>query len=85
MRYSISDTAEYGDYAVGDRIVTDETKKEMKKVLTEIQNGTFAKNWMLENQVNRPNFNAVRRMESEQKIEVVGKELRKMMSWIKNK
>lgn len=85
MRYSISDTAEYGDYVVGDRIVTDDTKKEMKKVLTEIQNGTFAKNWMLENQVNRPYFNSVRRLESEQKIEVVGKDLRKMMSWIKNK
>lgn len=85
MRYSISDTAEYGDYVVGDRIVTDDTKKEMKKVLTEIQNGTFAKNWMLENQVNRPYFNSVRRMESEQKIEVVGKDLRKMMSWIKSK
>jgi ketol-acid reductoisomerase len=85
MRYSISDTAEYGDYVVGDRIVTDDTKKEMKKVLSEIQNGTFAKNWMLENQVNKPYFNAVRKMESEQKIEVVGKELRKMMSWIKSK
>jgi ketol-acid reductoisomerase len=85
MRYSISDTAEYGDYVVGDRIVNDDTKKEMKKVLTEIQNGTFAKNWMVENQVNRPYFNSVRRLESEQKIEVVGKELRKMMSWIKNK
>ena len=85
MRYSISDTAEYGDYVVGDRIVTDDTKKEMKKVLTEIQNGTFAKNWMVENQVNRPYFNSVRRLESQQKIEVVGKELRKMMSWIKNK
>lgn len=85
MRYSISDTAEYGDYVVGDRIVNDDTKKEMKKVLTEIQNGTFAKNWMLENQVNRPYFNSVRRLESQQKIEVVGKELRKMMSWIKNK
>jgi ketol-acid reductoisomerase len=85
MRYSISDTAEYGDYVVGDRIVNDDTKKEMKKVLTEIQNGTFAKNWMVENQVNRPYFNSARRLESEQKIEVVGKELRKMMSWIKNK
>jgi len=85
MRYSISDTAEYGDYVVGDRIVNDDTKKEMKKVLTEIQNGTFAKNWMLENQVNRPYFNSVRTMESQQKIEVVGNELRKMMSWIKNK
>lgn len=85
MRYSISDTAEYGDYVVGDRIVTDDTKKEMKKVLTEIQNGTFAKNWMVENQVNRPYFNSVRSIESQQKIEVVGKELRKMMSWIKSK
>ena len=85
MRYSISDTAEYGDYVVGDRIVTDDTKKEMKKILAEIQNGTFAKNWMVENAVNRPYFNSVRRIESEQKIEVVGKELRKMMSWIKNK
>ncbi len=83
MRYSISDTAEYGDYSIGKRIITDETKKEMKKVLTEIQDGTFAKNWILENQANRPNFNATRRMETEHQIEVVGKELRKMMSWLK--
>ncbi|MGG7059405.1 ketol-acid reductoisomerase [Clostridium nigeriense] len=82
MRYSISDTAEYGDYMVGDRIVTDETKKEMKKVLKEIQDGTFAKNWLLENQVGRPMFNARRKMEAEHPIEVVGKELREMMSWI---
>ncbi|MCE5221144.1 MAG: ketol-acid reductoisomerase [Clostridium sp.] len=82
MRYSISDTAEYGDYQIGKRIITDETKKEMKKVLTEIQNGTFAKNWLLENQIGRPNFNATRRMESEHPIEKVGKELRGMMSWI---
>jgi ketol-acid reductoisomerase len=86
MRYSISDTAEYGDYSVGKRIITDETRKEMKKVLTEIQNGTFAKNWLLENMVGRPNFNATRRIESEHQIETVGKELREMMSWInKNK
>lgn len=85
MRYSISDTAEYGDYAVGNRIVTEETKKEMKKVLTEIQDGTFAKNWLLENAVGRPNFNATRRMESEHQIETVGKELRGMMSWIDSK
>lgn len=85
MRYSISDTAEYGDYAVGNRIVTAETKKEMKKVLTEIQDGTFAKNWLLENAVGRPNFNATRRMESEHQIETVGKELRGMMSWIDSK
>ncbi len=83
MRYSISDTAEYGDYTVGKRIITDETKKEMKKVLTEIQNGTFARNWILENQANRPFFNATRRMEKEHPVEKVGRELRKMMSWIK--
>lgn len=85
MRYSISDTAEYGDYVVGNRIVTDETKKEMKKVLTEIQDGTFAKNWLVENMVGRPNFNATRRMEAEHPIETVGKELRGMMSWIDTK
>ena len=80
MRYSISDTAEYGDYVTGSRIITDETKKEMKQVLTEIQNGTFAKKWLLENQVGRPTFNAMRRMEAEHPIEKVGKELREMMS-----
>ncbi|MDU4882549.1 ketol-acid reductoisomerase [uncultured Clostridium sp.] len=85
MRYSISDTAEYGDYMVGNRIVTDETKKEMKKVLTEIQDGTFARNWLMENQVGRPQFNAMRRMEVEHPIEKVGKELREMMSWIDTK
>lgn len=83
MRYSISDTAEYGDYSVGKRIITEDTRKEMKKVLTEIQDGTFARNWLLENQVGRPSFNAKRRIESEHLIEKVGKELRKMMSWIK--
>ncbi|NLK97909.1 MAG: ketol-acid reductoisomerase [Epulopiscium sp.] len=85
MRYSISDTAEFGDYSVGKRIITEETKKEMKKVLREIQDGTFAKNWILENQANRPSFNARRRMEAEHQIERVGKELRKMMSWIQEK
>lgn len=85
MRYSISDTAEYGDYVTGSRIITDETKKEMKQVLTEIQNGTFAKKWLLENQVGRPTFNAMRRMEAEHTIEKVGKELREMMSWIDSK
>lgn len=83
MRYSISDTAEYGDYSVGKRIITDETKKEMKKVLEEIQDGTFARNWILENKANRPAFLATRRMQSEHQIEKVGKELRKMMSWMK--
>ncbi len=84
MRYSISDTAEYGDYTVGNRIITDETKKEMKKVLTEIQNGEFARNWILENQANRPSFLAKRRMESEHQVEKVGAELRKKMSWQNN-
>lgn len=83
MRYSISDTAEYGDYMVGNRIITDSTKEEMKKVLKEIQDGTFAKNWLLENMVGRPNFNAIRSMEKEHSIEKVGQELREMMSWIK--
>jgi ketol-acid reductoisomerase len=83
MRYSISDTAEYGDYTTGKRIITQETRKEMKKVLSEIQDGTFAKNWLLENQVGRPYFNARRRIEAESQIESVGKELRKMMSWLK--
>ena len=85
MRYSISDTAEFGDYVTGSRIITDETKKEMKQVLTEIQDGTFAKKWLLENQVGRPTFNAMRRMEAEHPIEKVGKELREMMSWIDTK
>ncbi|ENZ00697.1 ketol-acid reductoisomerase [Clostridium thermobutyricum] len=82
MRYSISDTAEYGDYVVGNRIITEETKKEMKKVLSEIQDGTFARNWLTENAVGRPFFNSVRRIEKEHQIEKVGKELRGMMSWI---
>lgn len=83
MRYSISDTAEYGDYMIGKRIITDETRKEMKKVLVEIQDGTFAKNWILENQANRPSFIAIRKKEQNLTIEKVGRQLRKMMSWIK--
>ncbi len=83
MRYSISDTAEYGDYVTGKRIITDETKKEMKKVLSEIQDGSFARNWILENQSNRPHFNAMRRIQSEHLSEKVGKELREKMSWQK--
>ncbi|NLB80708.1 MAG: ketol-acid reductoisomerase [Clostridiaceae bacterium] len=83
MRYSISDTAEYGDYVTGKRIITDETKKEMKKILSEIQDGSFARDWIAENQVNRPHFLAMRRIENEHQVEKVGKELRKMMSWIK--
>jgi ketol-acid reductoisomerase len=83
MRYSISDTAEYGDYSVGKRIITDETKKEMKKVLGEIQDGTFAKNWILENKANRAGFMAKRRIEQELPVEKVGETLRGMMSWLK--
>jgi len=82
MRYSISDTAEYGDYSTGRRIITDETRKEMKKVLAEIQDGTFARNWILENQANRPAFSARRRLEAEHGIEVVGQKLRQMMPWL---
>jgi ketol-acid reductoisomerase len=85
MRYSISDTAEYGDYVSGKRVITEESVKGMKTILNEIQDGTFARNWLVENQVNRPYFNAVRRKERGQQIEKVGKELRKMMTWSKNK
>ncbi|MDX9917179.1 MAG: ketol-acid reductoisomerase [Gudongella sp.] len=83
MRYSISDTAEYGDYVSGSRIVTEDTKNEMRKILREVQDGTFAKSWILENKANRPHFNAMRKMEQNHPMEVVGKELRKMMSWLK--
>ncbi|NLK39252.1 MAG: ketol-acid reductoisomerase [Clostridiales bacterium] len=83
MRYSISDTAEYGDYTVGKRIITEETKKEMKKVLEEIQTGQFARNWILENKANRPSFLAMRKMEKEHPAETVGAELRAKMSWKK--
>lgn len=83
MRYSVSDTAEYGDYVTGKRIITDETKKEMKKVLSEIQDGTFAKNWILENQCGRPSFNACRRMAREHQLEETGAKLRKLYSWNK--
>jgi len=85
MRYSISDTAEYGDYQIGKRIITEETKKEMKKVLEEIQDGTFARNWITENKVGRPNFIATRRIKSEHQLEKVGAELRKMYSWSNDK
>jgi ketol-acid reductoisomerase len=83
MRYSISDTAEYGDYITGGKIITDETKKAMKHVLTDIQEGTFARNWLLENQVNRPYFNAKKRIESESLLEKTGQKLRSLMSWLK--
>lgn len=83
MRYSISDTAEYGDYTAGSRIITDETKKEMTRILKEIQDGTFARNWLVENQVKRPFFNAKRKMEAESLLESTGKRLRGLMSWLK--
>lgn len=83
MRYSVSDTAEYGDYVTGERIITQETRKEMKQVLKEIQEGKFARNWLMENQVNRPFFNAKRNMEQTQLVETVGAKLRSMMCWLK--
>lgn len=85
MRYSISDTAEYGDYSIGRRIITEETRKEMQKVLQEIQEGTFARNWILENQANRPAFLARRQQEAQHPIEEVGKRLRGQMSWLKQR
>jgi ketol-acid reductoisomerase len=83
MRYSVSDTAEYGDLTRGKRIITEETRKEMKRILKEVQSGEFAREWILENQANRPVFNGLRRIEAEHPIEEVGKKLRGMMSWLK--
>lgn len=83
MRYSISDTAEYGDYITGPKIITEDTKKAMKQVLTDIQEGTFARNWINENKCNRPYFISKRRIEADHQLEKVGAELRKMMSWSK--
>jgi len=83
MRHSISDTAEYGDFSRGPRVITEETKKEMKKILTEIQNGEFAREFILENQAGQPVLHAKRRIASEHAIEVVGGKLRSMMSWLK--
>ncbi len=85
MRYSVSNTAEFGDYTRGPRIVTEETKKEMKKILTEIQTGMFAKEWILENKANAPSFKATRRREREHGLEQVGRRLRKLMNWIDSK
>lgn len=85
MRYSISDTAEFGDYEIGKRIITEDTKKEMKKVLSEIQDGTFARNWIMENKVGRQHFNATRKLKAAHQLEEVGKELRKMYSWSDDK
>ena len=81
MRYSISNTAEYGDYITGPKIVTDETKKAMKKILSDIQDGTFAKDWISENETGCMHFGAMRRREAEHQLEAVGEELRKLYSW----
>ena len=85
MRYSISNTAEFGDYTRGPRIVTDETKAEMRKILKEIREGQFAKEWILENKANQPTFQAIRRRERNHPVEIVGKQLRSMMTWINAK
>ncbi len=85
MNYSVSDTAEYGGYTRGTRIVDEMTRDEMVEILAEIQDGSFAKEWILENQAGRPVFNALRRMETEELIEEVGAELRQMMPWLKKR
>ncbi|MDE7228895.1 MAG: ketol-acid reductoisomerase [Oscillospiraceae bacterium] len=83
MRYSISDTAEFGDYETGKRLITEETKKEMKKILSEIQDGTFASKWINENKTGRLHFNACRRIEASHQLEQVGAEIRKLYDWNK--
>jgi ketol-acid reductoisomerase len=83
MRYSVSDTAEFGDYTRGHRIITEETREEMRQILYEVQTGEFAREWILENQARRPVFNALRRQEAAHPIEEVGKKLRSMMGWLK--
>lgn len=82
MRYSVSDTAEYGDYIAGKQVINKKSRKVMKKLLTEVQNGTFAKRWIEENENGRPNFNKIREEQKNHQIEKVGAELRKMMKWI---
>jgi ketol-acid reductoisomerase len=83
MRYSISDTAEYGDVTRGTRIITEETRKEMKRILAEVRSGEFAREWILENQAGRPVYRALVQKGKEHLVEKVGEELRSMMSWIK--
>ena len=83
MRYSISNTAEYGVYITGPKIITEDTKNAMRQVLKDIQEGVFARNWLLENQIGCTNFNAKRRMEADHQLEKVGEELRGLMSWTK--
>ena len=83
MRYSISDTAEYGDYTAGHRVIGPESRRVMKELLAAIQDGTFAKQWILENKAGRPSFNAMRRQQAGTEVETIGRELRAMMSWLK--
>jgi ketol-acid reductoisomerase len=85
MRHSVSDTAEYGDYTRGPRVIDDMVKEEMMEILAEIQDGSFAKEWILENQAGRPVYNALKSMDAEHPLELVGKELREMMPWLKGK
>ena len=85
MRYSVSDTAEHGDYTGGPRIITEDTREEMRYMLSEIQDGTYAREWILENQAGRPFFNSMRKTEQNQLIEVVGRKLRAMMPWLNAK
>jgi len=83
MRYSVSDTAEYGDYTRGPRVIDEMVREEMEQILCEIQDGTFAREWILENIAGRPSFKIMRRYEAEHEIEIVGKQLREMMPWLK--
>jgi ketol-acid reductoisomerase len=85
MRYSVSNTAEYGDYTRGNRVITDETRAEMKKILEEIQSGEFARDWILENRAGAAMFKATRRREREHTLTETGRHLRKMMKWIDSK
>ena len=85
MRYSVSDTAEFGDYTAGPKIITEQVRQNMRAILRDIQDGVWAKSWLLENQIGRPNFNAMRRRDADSQVEVVGKELRAMMPWLKTR
>ena len=83
MRYSVSDTAEYGDYTRGPRVIDGMVREEMAQILAEIQDGTFAREWILENMAGRPRYNALKRRDEEHTIEIVGRQLREMMPWLK--
>jgi len=85
MRYSVSDTAEYGDYTRGPMVIDKTVRERMKEILNDVQSGAFAREWILENQAGRPVHNALKKRDAEHQIEIVGKELRKMMKWIKPK